>query len=102
MDRFAPTSVLPPPTFWCSQQKGRPLATFDGLLAATALHHGLTLVTRNVKDSSDLGVSIFNPWEGTAVAEHKYTTPQWPQAMEPQPEPAAEDRDLDPDNDLDR
>jgi predicted nucleic acid-binding protein len=44
------------------QRTGRPLANFDGLLAATALHHGLTLVTRNVKDFAELGVSILNPW----------------------------------------
>lgn len=44
------------------QRIGRPLANFDGLLAATAQQHGLTLVTRNVKDFSDLGVSVFNPW----------------------------------------
>ncbi len=45
------------------QRKGRPLANFDGLLAATALHHNLTLVTRNVKDFADLGVTLLNPWE---------------------------------------
>ena len=31
-------------------------------IAATALEHGLTLVTRNVKDFEDLGVTILNPW----------------------------------------
>jgi predicted nucleic acid-binding protein len=36
----------------------------DGLIAATALHHDLTLVTRNVKDFAGLGVEILNPWEG--------------------------------------
>ena len=45
------------------QRKGKPLANFDGLLAATALHHDLTLVTRNVKDFADLGVTLLNPWE---------------------------------------
>ncbi len=35
----------------------------DGLIAATALEHDLTLVTRNVKDFFQLGVSIVNPWE---------------------------------------
>ena len=35
----------------------------DGLIAATALEHGLTVVTRNVKDFTGLGVSLFNPWE---------------------------------------
>jgi predicted nucleic acid-binding protein len=35
----------------------------DGLIAATALEHDLTLVTRNVKDYASLGVTILNPWE---------------------------------------
>ena len=35
----------------------------DGLITATALEHGLTLVTRNVKDFDLLGVAILNPWD---------------------------------------
>jgi predicted nucleic acid-binding protein len=35
----------------------------DGLIAATALEHNLTLVTRNVKDFTGLNVPILNPWE---------------------------------------
>lgn len=45
------------------QLKGRPLNTADGLIAATALEHDLTVVTRNVRHFEDLGVGIFNPWE---------------------------------------
>ncbi len=41
---------------------GRPLPAIDSLLAATAQHHGLMLVTRNVRDMSGLGVSLINPW----------------------------------------
>lgn len=41
---------------------GRPLPAIDSLLAATALHHRLILVTRNVKDVADLGVEVINPW----------------------------------------
>ncbi len=40
----------------------RTVPPIDGLLAATARVHGLTLVTRNVKDFSDLGVSYLNPF----------------------------------------
>lgn len=45
------------------QLLGRPLNTADGLIAATALENGLTLVTRNMKDFAGLGVPVFNPWE---------------------------------------
>jgi len=41
---------------------GHPLAVIDGLLAATALEHNLTLVTRNLKDVSTTGVQTFSPW----------------------------------------
>jgi predicted nucleic acid-binding protein len=43
--------------------KGRPLKVADGFIAATALEHDLTIVTRNVGDFEDLGVEILNPWE---------------------------------------
>lgn len=35
----------------------------DALIAATALVHGMALVTRNVADFKLTGVSIINPWE---------------------------------------
>ncbi len=37
----------------------------DSLIAATAKQHGLTVVTRNVKDFTETGVKIFNPFEAT-------------------------------------
>jgi predicted nucleic acid-binding protein len=36
----------------------------NGLIAGTALVHGMTVVTRNVADFEGTGVLIFNPWEG--------------------------------------
>ena len=39
-----------------------PLPVIDGLLAATALDHNLTLVTRNTQDVRVTGVPTFNPW----------------------------------------
>ena len=45
-----------------SQLRGRQLNTADGMIAATALEHGLTLVTRNTKDFQGLNVELFNPW----------------------------------------
>ena len=40
----------------------RPLPVIDGLLAATAKVHGMTLVTRNIADIADLGVHVINPF----------------------------------------
>jgi predicted nucleic acid-binding protein len=33
------------------------------MIAATALEHDLTVVTRNVKDFAGLGADVFNPWD---------------------------------------
>ena len=46
-----------------ARRKGRPLSAIDGLLAATALHHNLTIVSRNVTDFAGTQVPILNPWE---------------------------------------
>lgn len=42
---------------------GRPLPAIDSLLAATALEHGLALVTRNLGDFALPGLRIVNPWQ---------------------------------------
>lgn len=42
---------------------GSPVPVIDGLLAATALHYNLTLVTRNTRDVATTGVPQFNPWQ---------------------------------------
>lgn len=44
-------------------KKGRPLPVIDGLLAATAWHHDLIVVTRNETDLQATGVSSLNPWQ---------------------------------------
>lgn len=46
-----------------AERRGRPRPAIDALLAATALVHGLTLVTRNVTDVEWTGVSVFNPFD---------------------------------------
>lgn len=43
-------------------QAGRPLPAIDSLLTATALAHGLTLVTRNLKDFQHPGLTVLDPW----------------------------------------
>lgn len=43
-------------------QAGRPLPAIDSLLAATALHHGLVLVTRNGHDFAFPGLEVVDPW----------------------------------------
>jgi predicted nucleic acid-binding protein len=45
------------------QLRGLTLNVPDGLIAATAIAHELTIVTRNVKDFSGLGIAILNSWD---------------------------------------
>lgn len=45
-----------------AEKKGRTVPSIDGLIAATAHFHHLTVVTRNTKDFEDLDVSLLNPW----------------------------------------
>ncbi|HHF7353286.1 TPA: type II toxin-antitoxin system VapC family toxin [Legionella anisa] len=40
-----------------------PRSERDALITATALVHGLIIVTRNTKDFKETGVELFNPWE---------------------------------------
>jgi predicted nucleic acid-binding protein len=45
------------------RSQGRPIGMADGLIAATALVHKLTVVTRNVKHFFGLSLDVINPWE---------------------------------------
>jgi toxin FitB len=46
-----------------ARNSGIVLPVIDGLLAATALEHNLTLVTRDTGQIPSMGVVVFNPWE---------------------------------------
>jgi predicted nucleic acid-binding protein len=47
------------------QAAGRTPPTLDTFIAATAILHDLTLVTRNVTDFGSLGLRVINPWQET-------------------------------------
>ena len=51
--------------FWGTICPNDPLPEPDGLIAATTLHHGMTLVTRNAEHVQRSGVKLLNPWEST-------------------------------------
>jgi toxin FitB len=46
-----------------SKREGKLTSTIDSLLAATALQHGLSLVTRNTVDFAFANLEVFNPWK---------------------------------------
>jgi len=52
-----------------AQRNGCVVPATDGLIAATALHHGLQVMTRNVDDFAPTGVRILNPWMPPGVHE---------------------------------
>lgn len=47
---------------WGEWSADRPRSVIDTLMAATAAAHGMTLVTRNVRDLRGIKVKLFNPW----------------------------------------
>ena len=58
-DRWARITVT-------AKRGGLQPSTMDCMIAATAIEHSLTLVTRNVRDFVDLGVTFVNPWPSEA------------------------------------
>ena len=47
-----------------AQSRRERLPVADGLIAATAVAHGLYVMTRNTKDFVSSGVLLINPWQG--------------------------------------
>lgn len=45
-----------------TEKAGRRMPVVDSLIAATALCHGLTLATRNIKDFKNCKLTVVNPW----------------------------------------
>jgi predicted nucleic acid-binding protein len=46
-----------------AKRSGSALSAIDGLLAATALHHNLTVVSRDISDFASTLVPVVNPWQ---------------------------------------
>ena len=44
------------------ERMGRPMATADAVIAATALAQGAALATRDVDDFAEIGLELINPW----------------------------------------
>jgi toxin FitB len=67
-ERFYGDQVLPVTAaiadLWGKFNAASPIAVVDGLMAATASHYKLTLVTRNVNDVKKTGVDLLDPFRG--------------------------------------
>jgi predicted nucleic acid-binding protein len=61
---------------WGELSAGRSLPVIDTLIAATAIGHGLTLVTRNTRDVAPTGVEVLNPWMSNEEAEERTQPPR--------------------------
>lgn len=65
-DRILPVSIAVAER-WGRNNVPDALPVIDGLLVATAQEHGLTLVTRNVRDMERSGVLVLNPFSDAAT-----------------------------------
>jgi toxin FitB len=50
---------------WGRLPLSRTIGVADALIAATAIVHGMAMVTRNVRDFEECGVELVNPWAKT-------------------------------------
>ena len=61
-DRILPVDAGVANTWGRLIARNRNIPAVDGLIAVTALHHRLTVVTRNEADFAATGVELLNPW----------------------------------------
>lgn len=54
-------------TICASLHVPNPRAERDAMIAATAIEHGFTVVTRNTQDFANTGVAMINPWDETTA-----------------------------------
>ena len=52
---------------------GRPISTEDAMIAATAVVHGYSVVTRNVSDFAGCGAPVLNPWRPAELPRRQTT-----------------------------
>ena len=64
-DRVLPVSTE------IAERAGRPLSLPDALIAATAIHHNLVLVTRNTRDFVALPLDVYDPWKNELTPGEK-------------------------------
>ena len=50
-----------------AQRNGLVVRATDGLIAATALHDGLKVMTRSIDDFAPIGAEVPNPWAASGV-----------------------------------
>ncbi len=48
-----------------TQRRGKTVSVSDGIIAATAIRHGIHVMTRNVSDFRETGAMLINPWENS-------------------------------------
>ncbi len=64
VDRILPVDLAVAQA-WGRLTRGNPSSNIDGLLAATALVHGLTVVTRDTGPFERIGIPFVDPWRAT-------------------------------------